>query len=291
MFSINRFEKVFVEYEIKDASTGSSFTIIPEWGGLVSEFIVNDFPILYLDKEILKKDAVIRAGGIPILFPICAGLKNGFAMDGERKLEVPRHGFARTLPWEVIETREGQEGIVTIGLQSGEYTRSVFPYEFNLKYRYILNDDELQIKHTITNTGSVSMPYFAGFHPFFSIKNKSTLKFNIPADTYDDGIAGIEKQYNGVIDLNKPTDFIFNLNDNPGHIYEMVDKEAGRKISLRTSQAYKYMILWTVEGKDYVCVEPWMGKPFALNTGVGLERLKPGEKSEEFFAIKVSMLK
>ncbi len=288
MYSIKKTGQNFTEYKVVDDNTGSSFTILPEWGGLVSDFRVNDSQILYFDNEILKNERILRAGGIPILFPICAGLADGFATVNGQRLEVPRHGFARILPWKITDKAEGQKGSITISLQSDDYTKSVYPYEFNLVYKYALRDNELQIIHSIVNTGNTDMPVHAGFHPFFNVGKKDMLKFNIDADTYDDNVAGAEKSFNGNVDFNQPIDFVFNLKDKKGHSYEMIDNDFKRKISISTSDVYKYMILWTVKEKNYVCVEPWMGKPNALNTGAGLEWIKPGHEMHEYFNIKVS---
>lgn len=39
-------------------------------------------------------------------------------------------------------------------------------------------------------------------------------------------------------------------------------------------------MVWTEEGKDFVCVEPWMAPPNALNTGRDLQKVAPGETLE-----------
>jgi galactose mutarotase-like enzyme len=35
-------------------------------------------------------------------------------------------------------------------------------------------------------------------------------------------------------------------------------------------------VVWTVQGKDYVCLEPWTAPANALNTGESLIFLEPG---------------
>jgi galactose mutarotase-like enzyme len=43
------------------------------------------------------------------------------------------------------------------------------------------------------------------------------------------------------------------------------------------SPEYLVWVVWTLEGKDFVCVEPWTCAGNALNTGERLLELAPGE--------------
>lgn len=79
-------------------SNGESFAIIvPERGGIVTEFKVGDKRILYLDEETLEDLEKNVRGGIPILFPQAGSLSE------TSKYPLKQHGFARNMPWEVRE--------------------------------------------------------------------------------------------------------------------------------------------------------------------------------------------
>ena len=46
-----------------------------------------------------------------------------------------------------------------------------------------------------------------------------------------------------------------------------------RRIEVRGSSVFQQWVVWTLKGKDFVCLEPWSCFADALNTGVGLETI------------------
>jgi galactose mutarotase-like enzyme len=48
-------------------------------------------------------------------------------------------------------------------------------------------------------------------------------------------------------------------------------------VALRGSAEFTRWVVWTLRGRDFVCVEPWTCPGNALNTGEGLIVLAPGE--------------
>ena len=53
---------------------------------------------------------------------------------------------------------------------------------------------------------------------------------------------------------------------------------AGRTITLACSPEYTRWVVWTLAGRDFVCLEPWTCPGDALNSGEGLLVLAPGEE-------------
>ncbi|MCI0573314.1 MAG: hypothetical protein L0Y66_21415, partial [Myxococcaceae bacterium] len=45
------------------------------------------------------------------------------------------------------------------------------------------------------------------------------------------------------------------------------------------SPAYRTLVVWTLPGKDFVCVEPWTAPAGALRSGEGLRHVAPGERT------------
>jgi len=52
------------------------------------------------------------------------------------------------------------------------------------------------------------------------------------------------------------------------------------------SPEFKYPVIWSTPGKEYICVEPLMAKQNSMNTGEDLYRLKPGEVFRAFLNIR-----
>lgn len=102
----------------------------------------------------------------PLLFPIVCGLwKDEYRVDG-RTFNLPRHGFARDMDFEVVEKSDTS---VTYTLESSPETREVYPYDFELDVTYILNDDNINVIWSVKNTGKEEMHFQIGGHPAFNL--------------------------------------------------------------------------------------------------------------------------
>ncbi len=56
--------------------------------------------------------------------------------------------------------------------------------------------------------------------------------------------------------------------------------DGGGAIRVRCSPELSHWVVWTVAGKDYVCLEPWTSPGNALNTGEGILELAPKSARE-----------
>ena len=76
---------------------------------------------LFLSRKSEYRPGVAIRGGIPVIFPQFAG-----------RGTLPKHGFPRTLPWELLST-EG--GVAVLTLRDSQATRTIWPYAFYAEYR------------------------------------------------------------------------------------------------------------------------------------------------------------
>ncbi|NEO28094.1 MAG: aldose epimerase, partial [Kamptonema sp. SIO4C4] len=58
----------------------------------------------------------------------------------------------------------------------------------------------------------------------------------------------------------------------------------------RYSDIYSTLVFWTVQGKDYCCLEPWSSPRNALNTKENLVYLDAGETCEAAVEMEISYL-
>ena len=79
---------------------------------------------------IWQGDPTFWSGHSPILFPITGGLWNGESRIDGRAYNIPKHGFAKNMTWQVGEQKAES---VTFFLEATEATREVFPYAFRLE--------------------------------------------------------------------------------------------------------------------------------------------------------------
>ena len=98
--SFKKKKNPYPHWEYENTEFDSLIRIVPERGGLVTEWRSEGKDLLYFDLErFLDKDKSIR-GGIPILFPICGDLSEDYSIAGKKYL-LKQHGFARDLPWSI----------------------------------------------------------------------------------------------------------------------------------------------------------------------------------------------
>jgi galactose mutarotase-like enzyme len=71
----------------------------------------------------------------PVLFPIVGTLKNNTFHHNEKNYHLSRHGFAREMEFQLIDSTENS---ATFSIQSSEETLKVYPFEFELHLIYTL---------------------------------------------------------------------------------------------------------------------------------------------------------
>lgn len=286
MYSIREYEDKFKMYELKEERTNSSITVCPERGAIITSFAVGGKEILYLDKNTFYDlNANIR-GGIPILFPISGQLKEGkYELNG-KTYSMKNHGVARINPWEVVKTSKDDKASITLRLKDNEETRKAYPFEFELLFTYTLKDGKLTIEQEYLNKSDESMPMYAGFHPYFITDGKN-IEYKTTATKYLDYNDMKTKEYKGSLDLSYMVESAIFLDAKENEISFEVPN-LNRNIMIQYGKEFKYIVLWSVKGKEFVCVEPWMAPNGALNTFNDLYYVKPKECLKTFLSIKVN---
>lgn len=245
----------------------------------------------------------------PVLFPIVGKLKNNKTIINENVYEMSQHGFARDQIFELVEKSDSMHSYV---LKSNEYTKKIYPFDFELYNIYCLDKNKLTVKYKVLNTGNNEMPFAIGSHPGFKIDEKDLkegkyyLEFEkeeneIKFLSLDDGL--VKKGYikNLLIDkkrinLNSYTfenDAIIMENIASKNIY-LYNKTENKKVLSVNFEQFPYLGVWSKPNAPFVCIEPWFSIADSVETdGVFMEKrniltLKPREKFEceytvEFF--------
>ncbi|XID92471.1 aldose epimerase [Paenibacillaceae bacterium WGS1546] len=276
-YAIRAYTDGFPLYELKEASTDSSFVICPERGGILTSCRLHGQELFYLDREtFLNPQANIR-GGNPVLFPIAGQLVNGEYEWNGKTYRMKNHGVARTSAWEVAETSVEDAAGITLALASNADTRSAYPFDFELRFTYRLKNGVLAIEQQYRNLSEEPMPMVAGFHPYFATESKS-LTYGTDATRIFDYNDKREKPFDGYLQLEGMVESAALLDARKPEI--TFPLSSGRNVRLAYSEQFRYVVLWTVEGKPFVCVEPWTALNEALNHRRGLILVSPGDALE-----------
>jgi len=269
-----------------DPTTGSRLTVVPERGGMITQWQAAGQEILYLDQARFANPSLSVRGGIPILFPICGNLPGNTYSHQGQTFELKQHGFARDLPWQV---QAATEDSLTLTLQSNQHTLAVYPFPFQLMFTYRLLDNTLEIQQSFINRGSEPMPFTAGLHPYFLTPDKTQLTFDIPAAAGWDQRTQEPVEFTGSFDFNQDEmDWAFRPLS--AQQATLSDTSRNLKITLTWDSFYSLLVFWTVRGKDYCCLEPWSGPRNALNTQDCLTHLAPGETLETWVRFSAQSL-
>ncbi|NJK37428.1 MAG: aldose epimerase [Oscillatoriales cyanobacterium RM2_1_1] len=290
-------DQSYKTYVLQDQSTRSSLNVVPERGGMVTQWQVQGEELLYLDAERFANPNLTVRGGIPILFPICGNLAGDTYEFQGQAYRLPQHGFARNLPWTVTQQSTIQGASITLVLVSNAQTRAVYPFDFKLEFTYTLKNNQLEIFQRFTNRCGASgclpaqtMPFSAGLHPYFRAPDKTTLQFDIPAMRYQDQATQKLYDFTGEFDPNlEEIDVIFNY-PLTGLAAIATDTSRNLRISLSYSSSYLNLVFWTVREQKYYCLEPWTAPRNALNTGKLLTHLKPGASCEMLVHLRADFL-
>lgn len=285
-YEVNVITDTYTLYELKEPSTSSRVLVCPERGGIVISCELHGTELFYLDRATFENpDANIR-GGNPVLFPICGPVKNSEYEWNGRTYRMNQHGVARVEPWEVVSVSTEGEASVTLRLRANENTRAAYPFDFELLFTYTLVNGELHTRQTYRNAGSNgSMPFYAGFHPYFAMEGSKDIPYETDATTYVDFNDDVEKPYNGRIDLDHLVESVCLLDAKRSEIAFPVRE--GVSVRMRYDDIFKYVVIWSVKDRPFVCVEPWMAMPLEMNRREELVMVEPGEELRANLTIRV----
>ena len=289
MFAIAVKQEQYRTYILSDQTSLARLEIVPERGGIVTRWAIQGQEILYLDQERFQDPTLSVRGGIPILFPICGNLPNNQYTHNQKSYTLPQHGFAREMPWQVIDQNTDSGASLTLRLTSNYATKKVYPFDFEVDFIYQLQGDHLSITQRYTNLSSEKMPFSTGLHPYFWVKDKSQLSFDIPANILQDHKTLDIRPFDGTFDLSQPEiDAAFKQISRQSASFS--DRQRNLTLNLEYSDLYGTLVFWTLQDKDYICLEPWTAPRNALNTGEGLIHLDPQQTIETVVTIRANFL-
>ena len=289
MFAIAVKQEQYRTYILSDQTSLARLEIVPERGGIVTRWAIQGQEILYLDQERFQDPTLSVRGGIPILFPICGNLPNNQYTHNQKSYTLPQHGFAREMPWQVIDQNTDSGASLTLRLTSNSATKKVYPFDFEVDFIYQLQGDHLSITQRYTNLSSEKMPFSTGLHPYFWVKDKSQLSFDIPANILQDHKTLDIRPFDGTFDLSQPEiDAAFKQISRQSASFS--DRQRNLTLNLEYSDLYGTLVFWTLHDKDYICLEPWTAPRNALNTGEGLIHLAPQQTIETVVTIRANFI-
>jgi len=108
-------------------------------------------------------------GGIPLCWPWFGP----HATDSR----LPAHGFARTVAWELRNSRRTEDGQTQLSLElaDSESTRAMWPHHFHVELQLTIGA-ALNVELITTNTGIASFPLGEALHTYFQVGDIETIR-------------------------------------------------------------------------------------------------------------------
>jgi len=203
----------------------------------------------------------------PVLFPIVGALRNNTYLYEGKIFAMTRHGFARD---NIFNIENQEKDSVTFLLKANADTKIMYPFDFELSIRYVLQESTLQIEYTVRNTNGKKMPFAIGAHPAFALPNKFSnysLKFEheeeLVSRQLEDNLisekTAVHQTEGGILPLDyalfeKDALVFTNLKS------RAVDLIEGDKplLSVRYEK-FPHLGIWTKDKAPFICIEPWQG--------------------------------
>lgn len=243
----------------------------------------------------------------PVLFPIVGRLKeNQYTYNGQQ-YELSQHGFARD---KMFQLESIDEETAVFLLVSDEQTLKVYPFKFELRLIYSLNNNQLEISYEV-KTESEEMYFSVGGHPAFNMPLTPDTKFGDFYIQFMPSKSRFLLPLNGpFVDLNEKTlaqtntsiqlkrDFFENdafiLQTNGTNTFSLLSDKTPHGLSV-TYEDMPYVGFWTTYPKEspFVCIEPWAGIADTVEASgeitekLGINRIVPNEVFKKSFKISI----
>lgn len=216
----------------------------------------------------------------PILFPIVGCLKNNSYCYNNVVYNLPRHGFAREMDFDVIKKTDST---VVFSIQQSTVTLEKYPFHFELQISYKLINSVLKISFKVINNNDVSMPFSIGAHPAFAIANDFE-NYELQFEKSENLV--VSKLENDLISNttytlpleNNSMPLTYSLFENDALIFKTIKSKsvtiAENKIPFLKVQYNDFPSLgiWTKSQAPFICIEPWLGYADTIENNGNLEQ-------------------
>jgi len=257
------------------APDGATATLSLQGGHLLSWRPAGAPEQLYLSPRNAFAPGQAIRGGVPVCFP-------QFAERGP----LPKHGFARTLPWELVSQEQGRDdALAVLRLRDGEATRALWPHAFELELSVRIGGRELDIELACENLGDAALQFTAALHTYLRVADLDAVSVEgLAGLRYWDSVKQAEALQRmdllltgekGVLDLDR---IYFGVKERP-----LLVTEDRRQVAVR-QQGFDDAVVWNpgpercarladmpAEGwSEMLCVEAaCVGRPIELQPGEG----------------------
>lgn len=142
-------------------SSSQGRVIAYDHGAHVAQWTLHGVPVVWVSRRSMyTADKAIR-GGIPVCWPWFA--------NGPSGEQSPSHGLVRTLPWRLTDHQADALAWSLSAADLPSPSRDLYPADFDSMVQVRISPDDLEISHTLVNTGSSALTYEIALHTYLHV--------------------------------------------------------------------------------------------------------------------------
>ena len=152
-----------------------------------------------------------------------------------------------------------------------------------------LFDRRLMLEWAFHNTGAAPLPLHFGIHPYFCVGPKDAVRVSGAEGLAVDNKLGVERDVRAVDFAAGEVDLHFACELGGATL----TRGDGRSVKLSWTEQFGTLVLWTLPGQPFVCVEPWYGiasptgEPGELSEKEGILTLEPGQSFTATYSMEI----
>ncbi len=235
-------------------------------------------------------DARVWGNTAPILFPIIGFLKDNKYTIGGEEYKMAKHGILRGKNFTV---ENASKTSVTMLYTDNEETRKVYPFSFEFRAVFTVNENSLSVEYSVNNKNDGEMYFSVGAHEAYAtpegVEDYDIIfekKENLESYLMDGGLltpktlnVGMDTEYLPIYEKYFMLDTL---------IFKGLSSKSVTLRNRKSARCVKvdfpncdYLAIWHKPSAGYLCIEPWSGLPDNENTSgnitekEGIIRLAP----------------
>ena len=194
------------------------------------------------------------------------------------------HGVAWQRPWDVVSS-SAQEAELRYAHTPDHH----WPFAFELRQRFVLTPDALELHLAFTNRAAHTQPVGLGWHPYFPKRPHSRLHIEL-TDRWENDASGLPTRR--VPQPGIDGDVSHLGFDNCFEGWKGAARVRDDKLSMKLTSSLPYLVVYTPAHSPYYCVEPVSHVSNAIHmadpAAHGLRTLAAGATFDAWMKLEVS---
>ena len=186
---------------------------------------------LYLSPSSICDGTSAIRGGIPVCFP-----------QFNQRGSLPKHGFARNMPWRFVSERSRAEEKV-FELQANQQTKALWPVQFKVFLSVLLRAGQLKVQLEVENNSEHSFGFTGALHTYFAVNHIDQLSLQGQAQQPEwDAVLDTHQACSGVLNFKAEFDRVYDVLTESQPTWTLHDGHEALKIS--QSASWGQSVVW-----------------------------------------------